>query len=216
MSWWDEVKGIGGRLADPMGANDSGGPAPWWDPGGKLLEDPGAVAERQRKALLYGQAGAAGGFADQAQGSYGQLGAAATQQQDYLRQLASGQRSVSGEQLRQGLQQNQATQMSLAAGASPQNAAMAARTAAIQSGRLGAGLAGQQAVAGLQEQQAANNSLNNLIMQQRQQELQATLGSRQGAMQGYGAQDAGTPEKSNLGKYGGLIGGIVGGLAGGA
>lgn len=167
-----------------------------------VTADPGADAEKRRRELLYQQAGAAGQFADQAQQGYGQLGGEASAQRDYLRRLASGQDSISAEQLRQGLQQNQAQQMSFAAGANPQNAAGAARTAAIMMGRQGAGMAGQQAIAGLQERQAANQGLSNMILQQRGQDLNAALGSRQTATQGYGANNAGTPEKSDVEKYG--------------
>jgi hypothetical protein len=48
---------------------------------------------------------------------------------------------------------------------------MASRTAAMTAGRQGAGLAGQQAVAGIQERQAAQQALAQMLMQQRQQEL---------------------------------------------
>lgn len=164
--------------------------------------DPGAEAERQRKDMLYGQAARAGAFANQGQRSYRDLGAQGNDALAGLRATAMGQNSVSAEQLRQGLAQNLGAQMSMAAGASPQNAAMAARTAAIQSGRLGAGLAGQQAIAGLQERQQAQQNYAALLQALRAQELQAALGSRQNAMQGYGANNAGAPEKSFIEKYG--------------
>jgi hypothetical protein len=93
-------------------------------------------------------------------------------------------------------------QMSMAAGAAPQNQAAAARTAAINAMRIGSGQAGQAAVAGIQERAAANRGLSDLIMQQRQQELQATQGARGQAMAGYSPAQAGTPEKSWLEKYG--------------
>lgn len=167
-----------------------------------LGNDPGADAERKRKELLYDQAAAAGGFARQGQRGYSQLGQRGTGALDYLQGLSQGQNSVSAEQLRQGLQQNQAAQQSFAAGASPQNAAMAARTAMMQSSRLGSAMAGQQAVAGLQERNQAMQQYAGLLEALRQQELQAALQSRQNAMQGYGAQNAGAPEKSWLEKYG--------------
>lgn len=212
------------RLFNPLG--QAGQKAAWWDPGGQLLEDPGAAEEEQRKAQLYGQAAAAGGFADQSQQGYGAYG---QQAQGYLGQgqgaLAAlqrqmqGQDSVSALQLRQALGQNQAQQMSMAAGASPQNAAAAARTAAIQSGRLGAGLAGQQAVAGQQERNQATSQFGNLLGQQqaavgqlRGQDLQAALQSRGQAIQGYGAQDAGQPAQSNIQKFGGALGGVLGAI----
>src|SRR6187399_344135 len=169
------------------------------------LADPGADAERKRKELLYGQAAGAGTFADRGEQGYGQLGAQGQLALQGLRAQSLGQNSVSAEQLRQGLQQNQAAQMSMAAGASPQNVAMAARTAAIQSGRLGAGLAGQQAIAGLQERNQAQQQYGQLLQALRAQELQAALQSRQSAMGGYGAAQAGAPEKSWLEKYGPAI-----------
>jgi len=206
MSWYDPTSWDPKRVAlaaGTFGLSEAGGLRPIAQSAGfNPLADPGADAERQRKQLLYEQALKSGGFADTAQTGYGQLGGEAAAQRDYLRRLASGQDSVSAEQLRQGLQQNQAAQASYAAGASPQNAAMAARTAAIQSARLGAGMSGAAALAGLQERQAANQGLSNMILQQRGQDLNATLGARQGAIQGYGAGNAGTPEKSWLEKYG--------------
>lgn len=170
-----------------------------------LGNDPGADQERMRKALLYQQAEKAGGFADTAQQGYGQLGNEAATQRDYLGRLSRGEDSVSAEQLRQGLAQNNASLQSFAAGASPRNSAMAARTAMIQSAKLGGGMAGQQALAGLQERQMAHQALANMIMTQRGQDLQAAQGGRQTAVQGYGAGNAGTPEKSWLEKYGPLI-----------
>lgn len=168
----------------------------------QVFADPGADAERQRKEMLYGQAGAAGKFAARGQRNFGVLGTQGNDALAGLRAAAMGQNSVSAEQLKQGLAQNLANQQSMVAGASPNNAAMAARTAAIQSGRLGAGLAGQQAVAGLQERNQAMQQYAAMIEALRQQELQAALQSRQNAMMGYGAQNAGTPEKSWLEKYG--------------
>lgn len=154
--------------------------------------------EAERKRLLNAQAGAAGSFADQAQAGYGQLTNEAAAERDYLRRLARGQDSMSAEQLRQGTQALVAGQRSAAAGAAPQNAAMAARTAAIQAGRIGSGMAGQQAMAGIAERQAAHKGLADMIMGQRGQDVNATLGSRQTAITGYG----GIPtEKSDLEKY---------------
>ncbi len=187
MGLWDDFKKLGNRL----------NPLSWGD------ESESAQEQRRQ---LEGQAGAAGAFADQAQQGYGALGGEAAQQRDYLRRLALGQDSVSAEQLRQGLQQGLATQRSLAAGAAPANAAGAARTAAIQSARLTSGMAGQQAIAGLQERQAAQQALAKMLLEQRQQELQAALNSRQTAIGGYGTVK---PEGSFLDKYGGAITGAA-------
>jgi len=171
----------------------------------QIAGDPGADAERQRKAQLYGQAGAAGGFADQQQQAFAANQLQGVNNISALQRTASGQNSVSAEQLRQALQQNLAAQRSMAAGASPQNAAMAARTAAIQSGRLGAGLAGQQALAGLQERNQAQQALTGAIQGYGQQALGAAQGARGQAIQAYGAGEAGAPEKSWLEKYGPTI-----------
>jgi hypothetical protein len=170
--------------------------------GGAITDDPAAEQERARKALLQQQAQAAGQFADTSAGNYQTLGLRGSGALDALQRQAQGQDSVSALQLQQALQQNVAAQRSLAAGASPQNAAMAARTAAIQTGRLGAGLAGQQALAGLQERNQAQQAYAQLLQGLRGQDLNATLGSRQTATQGYGAANAGMPEKSWIEKYG--------------
>lgn len=128
----------------------------------------------------------------------------------YLQGQMQGQNSVSALQLQQALQQNQAAQQSMAAGASPRNAAMAARTAMINSANLGAGLAGQQALAGLQERNAAAQQLGGLQLQQTGQDLNA-------AQMGYGLAGSsygtaiGNPQKT----WGGVLGGALGGFAGG-
>lgn len=181
---------------------------PQWDVGGQLLfaPDVGAEDERKRKAALYGQSAAAGGFADQGQVGYNALGAQGRDALAGLQAQARGQNSVSAEQLRQGLAQMYAQQQSAAAGASPQNAAGAARTAAIQMGRAGQGMAGQQALAGLQERQQAQQAYAGLLQGLRQQDLNAALGSRQTAVQGFGAQNAGEREPNAWQKYSGAIG----------
>lgn len=156
----------------------------------------------QKRDDLNNTGNAANAFANTGEQGYGAMTAEAQQSRDYLRRLASGQESVSAEQLRQGLQQNVAAQRSMAASAAPQNQAMAARTAAMQAGRLGAGMSGQAAIAGLQERRDAQKALADMIMGQRQQDLQAALGSRQNAVGAYGGV---TPDKSWLEKYGGAI-----------
>jgi hypothetical protein len=70
---------------------------------------------------------------------------------------------------------------------------MAARTAANNVGRLGYGMSGQAAMAGMQERRDAESQLANMIMQQRQQDLNAALGSRQNATSAYGSV---TPEQA--------------------
>lgn len=162
-------------------------------------------------------------FAGQGEAGYGAMTREMGHDRDYLRRLMQGQNSVSAEQLRQGLQQNLAAQRSMAASARPGMAPMAARTAAIQGARLGGGLAGQQAVAGLQERNMAASQLAQLNLGQRGQDINAALGGRQNALQGYlglenartqryGA-DMGVPSRQEM-----LLGGLssVGGAAFGA
>ena len=207
MSWYDptswSARDIGkGVLFGPATAMMPAGDKIW---NATVGDNPGEAGEQQRKNLLYGQAGAAGGFADQQQGAFQQNQNVSQANINALQGQANGQNSVSAEQLRQALARNQATQMSMAAGAAPQNAAGAARTAAIQSARLGAGMAGQQAVAGLAERNQAQQALTGAIGQYGSQALQATQGARGQAIQGYGAGNAGQPEKSWLEKYGPAI-----------
>lgn len=149
----------------------------------------------------------ASNFADQSQAGVAGLSAEAAAQRDALRRLASGQDSYSAEELRQGLQRNLSAQRSLAAGAGPQNAAMAARQASLNAARMGSGLVGQQALAGIKERQAAQDALTQAILGQRGQDVQAALGSRGNAINAYGGIK---PEGSFLDKYGGAIMGGLG------
>jgi hypothetical protein len=171
--------------------------------------------------MLNAQAEKANQFADNGQvnynnmtgqlmGTYGSLNDAMKYQQG----LMQGQNSVSAEQLRQGMQQGLAAQRSMAAGAAPQNAAMAARTAAMQMGRLGYGLSGQQSLAGLQERNMAaqnygqlGSALGQLQLGARGQDVNAALGSRQNAIAGY--HDV-NPEPTGLQKYGPIFQAIGG------
>lgn len=173
------------------------------------LPPPVSVSDGARQALLAQQGGRAGMFADRAEQGYGAYGQQAQGALDYLQGQARGQNSVSAEQLRQALGQNQAAQMSMAAGASPQNASAAGRTAAIQMGRQGMGLAGQQATAGLAERNQANQQYGSLLGTLRGQDLSAATQSRQNALSGYGAGNAGPPQKSWEEKYGPVIAGAA-------
>jgi hypothetical protein len=185
-------------------------PQKWIDAHKRLfndtLGDKDEGAAEQRAQL--GQIGQdSSDFANQSQGRFGTLGNEAGVQRKRLNDIATGKDSISSEQLRQGLQQNLAAQRSMAASAAPRDSAMAGRTAAMNAGRMGAGMSGQAAAAGMQERRDANSALANLLMQQRQQELQATLGGRQtsvGALQGM------TPEGTWLDKYSGAIGTGIG------
>lgn len=156
----------------------------------------------QKRGELNTQGRAASGFAGLSQSNVGELGNEARDARGMLRDQATGKTSLSAEQLRQGLQQLYSTQRSMAAGASSANAPMAARTAAINAGRAGVGMSGQAAMAGIAEQQAAAKALQDAILQQRAQDMNAALGSRQNAISAYGGV---TPEGSFLDKWGNAI-----------
>src|SRR6185436_3162458 len=185
-------------MAAPSITDQTGQPAPW------------QLSDKTRQNLLGQQGSIAGKFADQNQNSYAAYGNLGMQNLAGLQAIANGQNSVSGEQLRQAMMQNQAQQQSMAAGASPRNQAMAARTASIQMGRNNAGLAGQQAVAGPHERQQAQQAYGNLLQGLRGQDLSAVTQSRQSAMSGYGAPMNGAPDKDWIDKYGPAI---IGGAA---
>jgi hypothetical protein len=187
MGLWDYVKG-GGFWGSAYGAAKNA-------IGGLTAESASAQAQR---ANLDNQGGMASWFGDQGQANYGALGAEAAQQRAQLQRLANGENSLSREQLRQGLQQNMSAQRSMAASASPQNGPMAALHAAQNMGRLGAGMSGQAAIAGIQERNAAQNALMQSILQQRQQDAQVALGSRQNAISAFGGMQ---PEKTKLEQY---------------
>ena len=177
------------------------------------LPAPVNVNDSGRQALLAQQGGLAGQFADQSQAGYNAYGAQGQQALGGLQAIANGQNSVSAMQLQQGQQGNLAAARSMAAGASPQNSAMAARTAAIQMGRADAGLSGQQALAGLQERNQAMSQYGNLLGTMRGQDLNAALTSRQNAMSGYGAGMTGAPQKSWIEQYGPAVAGAAGAAA---
>lgn len=145
-----------------------------------------------------GQQGeAASGFGSRGEGEYAETSAEGRAERERLRRIMEGRDSVSAGQIRQGLQQAIAAQRSMAAGSAP-NAAGRARMAAKQMGLVESGGAGLTALAGMQERQAAEQALANLIMSQRQQDLQAALASRGQSIAGYGggyATQIGVPRK---------------------
>lgn len=161
-------------------------------------------AEKARKAGLAEQAAAAGDFAAVGERGYRDMSSESRRQRNYLRRLASGEESISAEQLRQGLQRNLSTQMSFAAAGPPSSAAARARQASINAGRAASGMAGNASMAGIAERQSANQALANMILQQRQQDLSAALGSRSNSITGYGGGNQ-QPEKSGIEKYGPMI-----------
>lgn len=87
---------------------------------------------------------------------------------------------------------------------------MAARTAMMNNARLGAGMSGAASLAGIQERNAAQQALNQSILQQRGQDSQVALGSRQNAVNAYGGVD---PAQSFLSQYSNQITGGLGALA---
>ena len=162
--------------------------SPYGPAGFKKWLDNGKRDPNQMRASAvdpYGDIGRVGASAERfgQQGSlgYDMMTREMAQDRDYLRGLQRGENSVSAEQLRQGLQQNLSGMQSMASSARPGMQPMAARTAMIQGGRLGGGLAGQQALAGLQEQNMAAQNLASMNLGQRGQDMQAALGSNQAA-----------------------------------
>jgi len=188
--------------------NDTFHPGRWGgDLAGAFGVGSGDPANADRQALS-GQAAASGAFADQGQQGFANLGAQGQGVIDALKAQANGQNSVSALQLQQALGQNLAAQQAQAASASPQNAAMAMRLAAMNSARLGTGLAGQQAVAGLQERNQAQQNLAQFLNQQQNMQLQAALQGRATAASGYGNTLGNNAQKS-AGSL--ILGGITGG-----
>lgn len=177
----------------------------------KGLGDDSESAEEQRNNLN-SQGNAAAGFADQGQAGFGALGAEAAESRGLLRDQAMGRNSLSAEQLRQGLQQQQAQMQSMAQGGPASSAPMMGRTAMIGAGRASSAMAGNAAMAGIAERNAAQQAWANSILGARGQDLSAALGGRSTAVGAYGGV---TPEKSTLDKWGNMIVGAAGIGAGG-
>lgn len=170
--------------------------------------------DEERRRRLLEAAAAGGGFADYGEGGFRSLGTEADNVRAMLQQHATGQQSFSRESLRQGLMQNQAAQRSFAAGASPQNASMMARTAMMNMSRQGSGMAGQASLADIAERQAFAKALADATMQQRQQELQAALGSRGNQINALAPQPM-TPKEPTFGDRLLGAGGQIGAAAAG-
>lgn len=161
----------------------------WWDPSD--------ADEKNQKARndLKNQTEQDSTFGSTLQTGLDQYNQGLNQQMGYLQNTMNGGNSVSAEQLRQGLGQQLAQQQSMAAGASPQNAAMAARTAANNMQRASYGMAGQQALAGIQERNQAAQTLGGELLNARGQNIS-------GANQAYGTATqgasvpVGTPQQS--------------------
>lgn len=171
---------------------------------------------------LGNQANAAGKFGQYGAQGYKNMTGELGQDREYLRRLQRGEESVSAEQLRQGLMAQQGMMQGAAASARPGAAPMAARTAMMAAGRASSGMAGNAALAGIAERQAAAQSLANLNLGQRGQDINAALGGQQNAISGYSAleqarasryaADMGAPSNTEvlLGGLSGIAGGIWG------
>ncbi len=155
---------------------------------GDAVANPGVGTEADMKKRRIAAATSAEDFANQGQAGYGNMTGELDKQRQFFNDMMMGRNSVATEQLRQGLQQQQAMQQSMAAGASPQNAAMAARTAAMQMGRNSMGMAGQAALAQLQERQMAADQLSKLNLGQRDQDINVGLGSRKNQLDALGTE----------------------------
>jgi hypothetical protein len=199
-------KDMFGALVPGSGRTGAEGPARW----AKGADDrPGE--EEQRQGLM-NQAQQAGDFANYGQGQFAGTTGEAQEARNYLRDLAMGKNSLSAEQLRQGLQQQQAQMQSMSQGGPASAAPMNARTAMLGAGRASSAMAGNQAMAGIAERNAAQKAWADAILGARQQDLQASLGSRQNAISGYGGI---TPGQSWLDSWGGAIMGGAGVAMGG-
>lgn len=152
--------------------------------GGRPMRTP--TEDPDAESLSYDQSGMASDFAGIGQGNYGAMTDRGNAYLDRLEGLASGRDSLATEGLRQGLQQQLAMQRSAAAGAAPQNAAMAARVAANNMGRASSGMAGNAAMAGIAERNAATQALGQGILGMRGQDVNVALGSRGNAIQALG------------------------------
>jgi hypothetical protein len=157
-------------------------------------------AEANKKKQLEAAAAAAGNFAGQGEAGYGAMTGELAADRAYQRDIMTGKNSLSGEQLRQGLQQNMAAQRSMAASATPQNAVMASRNAMNNMNRAGIGMSGQAALAGIQERNAAASTLGQMNLGQRGQDIEVGLGSRQNQMTGLGANKPDKPKEPSFGQ----------------
>jgi len=188
---WNPFKVLG----DTIGGAGAAGKK--WVSG--LNDRPGEEEQRQG---LTNQAQQAGDFANYGQGQFAGTTGEAQEARNYLRDLAQGKNSLSAEQLRQGLQQQQAQMQSMAAGGPASSAPMAARNAMVGAGKASSAMAGNAAMAGIAERAAAQKAWSDAILGARQQDLGAALGSRQNAIAGYSGI---TPGQSWLDSWGNAV-----------
>ncbi len=145
---------------------------------------------------MTGTVGAAGVAAGRGDVGYGNMTGQLAGDRRYLQDLRSGKNSLAGEQLRQGLMQQQGQMVGTMASARPSNAPAAARTAVLASGRAQSAMAGNAAMAGIAERNAAAQTLAGLNLQQRGQDVNYSLGQRGLAVQGLSAL-----EQARTGRY---------------
>jgi hypothetical protein len=152
---------------------------------GEFVGDRGANEFRgtDESGFVQNQSGRAADFANQGEKDYGRRGGQIDENVALLQALARGEQSFSAEQLRQAAQANVRQQMAMAASGRG-NPASAARTAAQNASGINTGLAGQQALAGIAERNAATGQLGGLLLGARGQDLSAVQGGRGQALQG--------------------------------
>lgn len=95
-----------------------------------------------------------------------------------LMRQATGQDSFAAAKLKQDMGRLQAQQMSTMASASPQNAALASRTASQNMGQIGADMAGQSQLAQIAERTAAAQVAGGVLGQGRAGDIDAYLGAQ--------------------------------------
>jgi len=178
-----DLTGIGPQ---PYGGLDENGEAATSkvpDPDKANFELPGAKDRADRLLALADQYG--GRTAPQAQGAQANDSSFRGDQESLINRLRmqmDGGDSLAQMQLRRATDGNIAQQRSLAASANPQNAAMMARLASQNIGRMNQGAGQRAAELGIQERNAAANALGAVAGQGRAQDLglnQFNAGQRQ-------------------------------------
>lgn len=144
-----------------------------------------SASDAAKMAALNQQGQQADQFATQQQAGFNALGQQGQTALNYLSGQMQGQNSVSALQLQAAQQANAAKMASLAASAAPQNAAMMARTAANNINAGNVGLAGQQAIAGQAERDAAAGQYANTLGTLRGQDLTGVDAARQAAISSF-------------------------------
>jgi hypothetical protein len=192
-----------------------------WNTALGITNNPNLVYQNSNQLAGAAYNGAVGdyGFGQQQQQQLLNAQNAIGSQQQYLQGLMSGQNSVSAQQLKQSLGQQLAMQQAAAAGANPNNSAMASRNAMQNMGQSAYGMSGQQALAGIQERNAAAGQLANLNLGAGQLANSAYGNAMGAANQSLGvagnqySSQLGNPQKGAAQALLGMMGGIAGGAA---